>query len=125
MLDSETGEGIISSTGLVSLFKGSKRSIILLLVTLPLPLPSRNHFSFSLLGSVIFWTLFANTFIHLNYFNMQASCQLFFSCFLGKGLHIFIFPVFVTVAKYLTSSDAYVITWLVFIEICPITSQCF
>lgn len=102
MLGSETREGTNSSIGLVLLLRSSKGSIILFLVTLPVPLASRNHFSFSLPGSVIFRTLFANTWIHLNYFNLQASCQLFFSCFLGKGLDIFIFPVFVAVAKYLT-----------------------
>lgn len=64
MLDIGAGEGIISFIRLVSLLKSSKGTIILFLVTLSMPLASRNVFSFSLPGSVIVRILFTGLFIH-------------------------------------------------------------
>lgn len=114
MLDIGAGEGIISFIRLVSLLKSSEGTIILFLVTLSMPLASRNVFSFSLPGSVIVRILFTGLFIHWNWFYKQAPCQLFFSCFLGKGSDIFIVLVFVTMAKisYIIFSDVYVVTLL-------------
>lgn len=104
-VDAGAGECIISLIGLVSLLKSLKGTIILFLVTLSMAHVYRNDFSFSQPGSLIVRSPFAGPFIHWNWFYKQAPCQLFFSCFLGKGSDMFIVLVFVTMAKYLTLSS--------------------